>query len=414
MNQEHQEHAHRGDAFVRKLVTFGRILREAGLEVGPGRMQDALLGLAAVDLTNRDDVYWALRCTIVSRRDDIEVFDAAFAAFWERAPRITLQTRPLELQAELPEEADKDDSDQNAEAEAVGREVRDGQDPDEQQGDQEKEETAAAVWSADEQLRDRDFARYGPEELRRARALVARIARVAPRRRSLRRQPANLGRTFDPRRTLQEAMRTGGVPIERAWREPKLVPRKLVYLVDVSGSMEPYARAMVMFLQAAVRAGRHVEAFTFGTRLTRLTPHLAGRDPDRALANAARAVPDWAGGTRIGENLKAFNDVWGRRGTTRGAIVVIASDGWERGDPTLLAEQMRRLHLAAYRIVWTNPLAGGEGYRPLVAGMQAALPYVDDFLPGHNLRALETLAEVLEEIDEGPEAPGRGRLRRSA
>jgi uncharacterized protein with von Willebrand factor type A (vWA) domain len=238
--------------------------------------------------------------------------------------------------------------------------------------------------------------------LRRARALVARVARVAPRRRSLRRQPSPHGATFDPRRTLREAMRTGGVPIERAWREPKLVPRKLVYLVDVSGSMEPYARAMVMFLQAAVRAGRHVEAFTFGTRLTRLTPHLAGRDPDRALANAARAVPDWAGGTRIGENLKAFNDVWGRRGLTRGAIIVIASDGWERGDPTLLAEQMRRLRLAAHRIVWANPLAGGEGYRPLVAGMQAALPYVDDFLPGHNLRALETLAEVLEEIDDGP------------
>jgi uncharacterized protein with von Willebrand factor type A (vWA) domain len=413
VNPQHQEHRHRGDAFVRKLVTFGRILREAGLEVGPGRMQDALLGLAAVDLANRDDVYWALRCTIVSRRDDIEVFDAAFAAFWERAPRITLERRPVELDIELPEETQDDDDSQSAEAEAMGREMRDGADS-EQTGDDEKDEMAAAVWSADEQLRDRDFARYGPEELRRARALVARVARVAPRRRSLRRQPANSGRTFDPRRTLREAMRTGGVPIERAWREPKLVPRKLVYLVDVSGSMEPYARAMVMFLQAAVRAGRHVEAFTFGTRLTRLTPHLAGRDPDRALANAARAVPDWAGGTRIGENLKAFNDVWGRRGTTRGAIVVIASDGWERGDPTLLAEQMKRLHLAAHRIVWTNPLAGGEGYRPLVAGMQAALPYVDDFLPGHNLRALETLAEVLEEIDEGPYAPGRGRLRRTA
>ena len=408
-----QEHRHRGDAFVRKLVTFGRILREAGLEVGPGRMQDALLGLAAVDLTNRDDVYWALRCTIVSRRDDIEVFDTAFASFWERAPRIELQTRPVELSAELPEETAKDDDSQSAEAEAMGREMRDGQDAD-QTGDEDKEETAAAVWSADEQLRDRDFARYGPDELRRARALVARVARAAPRRRSLRRQPSPSGRTFDPRRTLREAMRTGGVPIERAWREPKLVPRKLVYLVDVSGSMEPYARAMVMFLQAAVRAGRHVEAFTFGTRLTRLTPHLAGRDPDRALANAARAVPDWAGGTRIGENLKAFNDVWGRRGTTRGAIVVIASDGWERGDPTLLAEQMKRLHLAAHRIVWTNPLAGGEGYRPLVAGMQAALPYVDDFLPGHNLRALETLAEVLEEIDEGPSIAGRGRLRVTA
>ena len=239
---------------MRKLVTFGRILREAGLEVGPGRMQDALLGLAAVDLTNRDDVYWALRCTIVSRRDDIEVFDAAFAAFWERAPRITLQQRPVEINAELPEEGEQDDQEQAVDAEAIGRDIRDGQDPDEQ-GDQENDETAAAVWSADEQLRDRDFARYGPDELRRARALVARVARVAPRRRSLRRQPSKLGRTFDPRRTLQEAMRTGGVPIERAWREPKLVPRKLVYLVDVSGSMEPYARAMVMFLQAAVRAG---------------------------------------------------------------------------------------------------------------------------------------------------------------
>jgi hypothetical protein len=409
-----QEHRHRGDAFVRKLVTFGRILREAGLEVGPGRMQDALLGLASVDITNRDDVYWALRCTIVSRRDDIEVFDAAFAAFWERAPRIELQQRPIDLGVDMPEDNQKDDSPEAVEAHAMGPEVRDGQDDDESGDDEEKEETASAVWSADEQLRDRDFARYGPDEIRRARALVARIARASPRRRSLRKQPANSGRTFDPRRTLREAMRTGGVPIERAWREPKYVPRKIVYLVDVSGSMEPYARAMVMFLQAAVRAGRHVEAFTFGTRLTRLTPHLAGRDPDRALANAARAVPDWAGGTRIGENLKAFNDVWGRRGTTRGAIVVIASDGWERGDPTLLAEEMKRLHLAAHRIVWTNPLAGGEGYRPLVAGMQAALPYVDDFLPGHNLRALETLAEVLEGIDDDAGAPGRGRLRSSA
>jgi hypothetical protein len=408
------EHRQRGDAFVRKLVTFGRILREAGLEVGPGRMQDALLGLASVDLANRDDVYWALRCTIVSRRDDIEVFDAAFAAFWERAPRVLLQQRPIDLGVDMPEENRKDDTPEAVEAHALGREVRDGEDDPDEGSSDDQEEAAAAVWSADEQLRDRDFARYGPEELRRARALVARVARAAPRRRSLRRQPSPHGATFDPRRTLREAMRTGGVPIERAWREPKLVPRKLVYLVDVSGSMEPYARAMVMFLQAAVRAGRHVEAFTFGTRLTRLTPHLAGRDPDRALANAARAVPDWAGGTRIGENLKAFNDVWGRRGLTRGAIVVIASDGWERGDPTLLAEQMKRLHLAAHRVVWTNPLAGGEGYRPLVAGMQAALPYVDYFLPGHNLRALETLAEVLEEIDEASSTPGRGRLRRSA
>jgi uncharacterized protein with von Willebrand factor type A (vWA) domain len=172
--------------------------------------------------------------------------------------------------------------------------------------------------------------------------------------------------------------------------------------------MEPYARAMVMFLQAAVQSGRHVEGFTFGTRLTRLTPHLVGRDPDRALRSAARAVPDWAGGTRIGENLKAFNDIWGRRALTRGAVVVIASDGWERGDPALLGQEMARLQRAAHSVVWVNPLAGAEGYRPLVAGMATALPYVDRFLPGHNLRALETLAGVLEEL-----APrGQSRLER--
>jgi uncharacterized protein with von Willebrand factor type A (vWA) domain len=162
--------------------------------------------------------------------------------------------------------------------------------------------------------------------------------------------------------------------------------------------MEPYARAMTMFLQAAVRAGRHVEAFTFGTRLTRLTPYLVGRDPDRALERAAAAVPDWAGGTRIGENLKAFNDVWGRRALTRGAVVVIASDGWERGDPALLDSEMARLHRAAHTVVWVNPLAGGEGYRPLVAGMAAALPHIDLFLPGHNLKALEALADALDAI----------------
>ena len=219
-----QEHRHRGDAFVRKLVTFGRILREAGLEVGPGRMQDALLGLSAVDLANRDDVYWALRCTIVSRRDDIEVFDAAFAAFWERAPRITLQQRPIELGVELPEEGQKDEMPQSVEAHALGREVRDGEDPD-QGGEDEKEETAAAVWSADEQLRDRDFARYGPEELRRARALVLRIARASPRRRS----PPSPGRPArrDPDRRGRRAPWPPPRPPDpgRPARPPRAAPR---------------------------------------------------------------------------------------------------------------------------------------------------------------------------------------------
>ena len=382
-----------GDAIVRKLVTFGRILREGGLEVGPGRLQDGLLALDSVRLDNRDEVYWALRCAIVSRRDDLEAFDAAFATFWERAPRAAVTHRPPLMQLDVPAQDHRDP--RHVDAHQVENEADDG----EGDGDGEDEELPiAAVYSADELLRERDFARFGPDELRRARALVERIAMASPRRRSLRNQASHDGRKLDLRRTLHQAMRTGGHPIERAWRTPKTVPRRLIFLVDVSGSMEPYARAMTMFLQAAVRSGRHVEAFTFGTRLTRLTPYLVGRDPDRALERAARAVPDWAGGTRIGENLKAFNDVWGRRALTRGAVVVIASDGWERGDPQLLGGEMARLQRAAHTVVWVNPLAGGEGYRPLVAGMAAALPYVDLFLPGHNLKALEALADALDSI----------------
>jgi hypothetical protein len=163
--------------------------------------------------------------------------------------------------------------------------------------------------------------------------------------------------------------------------------------------MEPYSRALVLFLQAAVSAGRKVEAFTFGTRLTRLTPFLGGYDPEASLQRAARAVPDWAGGTRIGDNLKAFNDLYGRRGLTRGAVVVIVSDGWERGDVTTLANEMARLRRRCHSIIWVNPLKGSEGYEPLAAGMAAALPYIDTFLPGHNLNALDSLAEALRKID---------------
>ena len=408
-----QEHAHRGDAFVRKLVTFGRILREAGLEVRPGRMQDALLGLAAVDLTNRDDVYWALRCTIVSRRDDIEVFDAAFAAFWERAPRVVLQQRPIELGVELPEENQKDESPEAVDAHALGREVRDGEDPEQESGD-DKEEAAAAVWSADDLLRDRDFARYGPDELRRARC--ARGAR-GPRRAAA---PFAAKAAFAERGDVRPAAHPARGDAH-GWRADRASLARAQ-----AGAAQARLPGRRLRVDGAVRArdgdvpagGRACGQARRGLHV-RHAPDAAhaapGRAGSRSRARERRAGRARLGGwTHIGENLKAFNDVWGRRGLTRGAIVVIASDGWERGDPTLLAEQMRRLHLAAHRIVWTNPLAGGEGYRPLVAGMQAALPYVDDFLPGHNLRALETLADVLEEIDEGPRSPRADRLRLSA
>jgi uncharacterized protein with von Willebrand factor type A (vWA) domain len=197
------------------------------------------------------------------------------------------------------------------------------------------------------------------------------------------------------RRTVRRALRAGGEPVSRAFREPARRPRRLVLLCDVSGSMEPYARALVRFLHAAVVGGVKVEAFALGTRLTRITRELSSRDPDAAIAAAARRVLDWSGGTRLGDGLRAFNDQWGVPGMARGSVVVILSDGWDRGDPAVLSEQMARLHRIAHRVVWVNPLKATPGYAPLAQGMAAALPYVDEFVEGHSLASLETLAKVV-------------------
>ena len=197
------------------------------------------------------------------------------------------------------------------------------------------------------------------------------------------------------RATVRRALRAGGEPVRRSFLEPSQKPRRVVLLCDVSGSMDPYARALLRFLHAAVVGRGRVEAFALGTRLTRLTRELSSRDPDAALASAATAVADWSGGTRLGEGLRVFNDTWGTRGMARGAVVVILSDGWDRGDPDALAEQMARLRRVAHRIVWVNPLKASPGYAPLARGMAAALPFVDDFVAGHSLAALESLAEVI-------------------
>jgi uncharacterized protein with von Willebrand factor type A (vWA) domain len=233
-------------------------------------------------------------------------------------------------------------------------------------------------------------------ELRRLRRLMERLPQVTPTRRSRRlRTASGADEVYDARRTLRQAMRTQGLPLDRAFRTRKQVPRKLVFLCDVSGSMEPYARAMVMFMQAITAAGRHVEAFAFGTRITRLTPHLRKLDPARSLASAGSLMPDWGGGTRIGESLRGYNETWGRRGLTRGGVVVIVSDGWERGGLELLDAELARIARQAHRVVWVNPLKGHAGFAPLAGGMRIALRYSDAFVEGHNLVALEALADVL-------------------
>ena len=239
-----------------------------------------------------------------------------------------------------------------------------------------------------------------PEEFENVGRLIAEIAAGRPRRRSRRLRPHHRGHDLDMRRLVRASLGTGGDAIERTFRSRVHVPRKLVVLCDVSGSMEAYSRALVLFLHALARSGRGVEAFAFGTRLTRLTPRADHPRSRRArCAAASERVVDWSGGTRIGHSLKAFNDEWGRRALTRGAVVVIVSDGWEREDAAVVGREMARLARQAYAVVWVNPLKGHPDYQPLAGGMRAALPYVDRFLPGHNLASLEELAAVLTGIE---------------
>ncbi len=255
------------------------------------------------------------------------------------------------------------------------------------------------AWSDVELLRTKDFAHYTPAEAARARELIAQLARRGPTRLSRRTQSAarRRGHAPDLRRVVRASLRTGGEPIERHWRAPTLRSRPVVLVCDVSGSMAPYARMLLQYLHASVAARRRVEAFAFGTRLTRITNELSGRDHDRALERAAEAVVDFSGGTRIGGALAELNRRHGRR-LGRGAVVVILSDGWDRGDPELLSAEMARLRRSAHRLVWLNPLAAHASYEPLTRGMQAAIPYTDTLLPGNSLASLEQLAVMLEDL----------------
>jgi uncharacterized protein with von Willebrand factor type A (vWA) domain len=362
----------------RMAVGFARLLRGAGLDVPVGSTITFATALATVGMERRDAVYWAGRATLVHRPEDTGTYDRAFGAWWEHAAP---GSDPVEIVHEITIAFDDG--------------AEEGTEP---PGDGEKSDTptVAVRYSPTEVLRHRDFAAYTPAEFAEARRLMADLRLAGALRRSRRSRPSRHRRGRpDLRRTVRRALRAGGEPINRAYVEPAQRPRRLVLLCDVSGSMEPYARALVRFLHAAVVGRGRVEAFALGTRLTRITRELSSRDPDAALAAAARRVVDWSGGTRLGEVLRTFNDEWGVRGLARGAVVVILSDGWDRGDPALLAEQMARLQRVAYKVVWVNPLKASPDFAPLARGMAAALPYVDDFVEGHSLASLEHLAEVV-------------------
>ncbi|MXZ85401.1 MAG: VWA domain-containing protein [Acidimicrobiia bacterium] len=360
-------------------VGFVNALRGAGIDVAVGSSVNYYQALSAVGVEQRSSVYWAGRATLVTEPDDIELYDKIFDAYYGGqqlvATPVMEVTQPITLVVD-------DDGDDETE----------GDGDDEDPGDP----TLTLRWSRHEVLRDKDFADYDDDELDEAHRLMAAMARIGGTRRSRRRRRTH--RTAghpELRRTVRAAIRSGGEPVRRWYTEPGERLRRVVLLLDISGSMESYARALIRFVHAAVVGRRRVEVFTIGTRLTRITRELSSRDPDRALGAATDAVSDWSGGTRLGDTLAEFNELWGIRGMARGATVVILSDGWDRGSPEVMAEQMARLHRVTHRLVWVNPLKATPGYQPLAQGMAAALPHVDDFIEGHSLQSLDRLAEVL-------------------
>ncbi|HET7479031.1 MAG TPA: VWA domain-containing protein [Rubrobacteraceae bacterium] len=357
-------------------VAFGRVLRGAGLRVGTDRIVEFSRALEELDVGRRDDVYWSGRVTLLSRPEDIEVYDRAFEVFWDRGGNVRKLT-PLKRSTSSPMPEDS-----VAPPKKTVEQSERG------------EEAVTLRYSPVEVLRSKDFALYSPEEFAELQRLLADLRLSGALRRSRRLEPAPRGR-HDPRRTLRGAMRTGGEAVKHRFRKARVQPRRVVLLCDISGSMGSYSRALLRFLHASVISGARLEAFSMGTRLTRITKELASRDPDQALRQAAGAVKDISGGTRLGDVMKEFVDRWGQRGMARGAVVVILSDGWDRGDLGVLAEQMQRIHRLAYKVIWVNPLKAAPGYKPLAGGMAAALPHVDVFLSGHNFDSLEELAHAI-------------------
>jgi len=357
-------------------VEFARTLRYAGVDASPDRVALMLAALDALDVRRPRDLYWSGRTTLCGSAEDLAVYDAAFAAYFGGYRPV--QGLPLPVPPSMPRPS-------------LPFGTRDGTGPDAGGDDLVLGMTASDT----ELLRHRDVAHLSAAERADVRTMISLLSVGTAARPSRRRAPAHRGEV-DVARTVRRMLRDGGEPGRLARRARRPKPRRLVLLIDVSGSMAPYADPLLCFGHAAVRRRPTMtEVFTIGTRLTRVTRALRLRDPDAALEAAGQAIPDWHGGTRLAEALEAFLARWGQRGTARGAVVVVMSDGWERGDPRPLGEAVARLSRLAYRLVWVNPHAGREGYQPLAGGMAAALPHLDEFVCGHSVAALEELVRVI-------------------
>ncbi len=376
---------------LRNIVLFGRMLRAAGMEVTPTHILDLVEGLNQIDMNRREDFKNTAQTILVSRYEQLDLFSRAFDLFWQAREENELLQMDLghllrRNQPPKPENLTPTESKQKG-------------DGSEKESDKPLLDTIY-TYSAREVLRQKDFADLTPDELQEVKKLMQEMAWELEQRRTRRRMRARHGVYPDMRRTFRQNLRYGGELLELAWRRRKLKRRPLVVICDISGSMERYSRVLLKFIYVISNGLDKVEAFVFSTRLTRITHHLHYRNIDTALDEATRSIHDWAGGTRIGESLKTFNYEWGRRVLGQGAIVLLISDGWDRGDINLLKHEMERLQLSCHRLIWLNPLLGSENYEPLTRGIQTALPYMDDFLPVHNLKSLEQLGNLLERLSE--------------
>ncbi|MCO5214546.1 MAG: VWA domain-containing protein [Thermomicrobiales bacterium] len=400
----------------RNLTHFARRLRRAGIKVGTGHVMEMLHALEVVGPEHRSDVEAAMQSIAVYRPDQIPVFQHEFDQFW----RDVMRARPPLIDRHAP----PDDS-SNSQPPQEQHDPQDRKQSDEESGD-ESEETSISIsaddvadeqidnedvdappqdvimFSAEEALRKKDFGQFTPDELAMARRLMNRITWNLGTRKTRRMERAHKGESFDQRAMLRGSLRQGGIPLELRYRRRKEKMRPLVLICDISGSMDRYARTLLQFVHTLETGLDSVEVFVFSTRLTRITRELRKRDVDQAINDVVAAVDDWSGGTRIGEAIRDFNFRWSRRVLRSNATVVLISDGWDRGDPVLLGEEMARLQRSCRRLIWLNPLLGASGYQPLTQGIKAALPYVDYFMPIHNLQSLEALADLLGSVDDAP------------
>ncbi len=374
-------------SLLENVVLFGRLLRQAGLPVSPDQTRAFGRALDWIDVGSREQVFHTARSFLVTRQEDLRLFAVIFELFWSAHSQGT----ELRLPRRQPPKADLERRSDLFEL-IAGRADADA--PEVEVGDR------AGSFSAAEVLRHKDFSELSEAEREEVRRHIRDIRWRVSRRRSRRLVPNRRGGRLHLRRVLRDAAKHDGTPLRLRHLSRKIKDRPIVLLADISGSMEKYSRLLLHFFYGAIQGLREVECFVFGTRLTRITEHLRVRNLEIAVEQAAREILDWSGGTRIGGSLAAFNRHWGRRLLRRGALVIIVSDGWERGDVSELRREMRYLSHRCHRLIWLNPHLGHPEYQPLVEGMAAALPFIDDFLPVHNLRSLQDLAQALDALPE--------------